>query len=287
MIDILLCAPTYRSSTAAIRMIESLHHIDANVLCFITGSREDEELLVIADYLVGKDFPVILACAERNCAAFNQAWGFVWAVNNGLHAKYVCWIDDDVEFVHNDVAIMQAIEGAEPFSLLSLALPCEPREKNNPIGAGWLDACGIVAKFEDCVKYGVRDSQPEAPWIFYTEVEYMHRMCYFTNRPTASSVGCYYLHYQRTDADLIEKRAETEAEAFHYAGRFWKDKFDIDVHIDPIGDPDVWGELWALCNTGYNYNFEKHLIFDGRWVDWEDIYNSYNVEILRGVQQDE
>jgi len=276
-IDLLLCVATYRSSKFATQMIESLHHIDGNVLCFITGAKEDTEL---------HDIPtdhdnVIIAQSDRNCAAFNQAWGLVWAINNNINPRYVCFIDDDVEFTKNSENIIRVVESAEPFSLVSLGNSACLYKKGQT-NVSWVDDCGMFVKFEDCVNCGVRDSQPEASWIFYTGIEYQHRLRYLTGKSTVAIYdNVYYKHHQRIDNNHQKIRSENEPEAFHYASRFWKDKFGIDMKIDPIGNANLWYKLRELCiSPEYNRNFKKHLVFDGEWVDWKKIYNSYSVEIL-------
>lgn len=285
MLDLLLCVPTYRSAHAAIRMIESLHYIDANILCFITGV----DVQPIADYLQGKDVPVILAQSNRNCTAFNQAWGFVWAMNNGLKAEYVCFIDDDVEFTENSRDIVQTIKAAEPFSVLSLASSVltptglHARDNGVLVDIHCLDECGIFVSFENCRQYGVRDSQPQATWIFYTGVEYLHRLRYLTGVLSVADVSrVHYLHHQRTDVEINAVRTETEGDAWHYSSFFWKDKFGISLSIDPIGNPKIWNELWELCSEKHSGEFRKHLVFDGRWVEWGEIYDAYcaGVEIV-------
>ena len=132
------------------------------------------------------------------------------------------------------------------------------------------------------MNYGVRDSNPSAPIIFYTGIEYQHRMRYFTGKQTvANNKINYYFHHQRTDNNLNKIRSEKMPDAFIYAGRFWKDKFNIDLVIDPIGVENLWEKLYNLCSSeDYNKHFRKHLVFDGMWTNWKDIYEKYNVEVL-------
>jgi len=222
---------------------------------------------------------VIVARSPINCAIFNQAWAVVWAINNHVTPEYVGFIDDDVEFTED---IIQGIKDCEPFSLCALGNSATLYKKGITINPPWLDGCGLFVKFEDCIKYGVRDSQQEAPWVFYSSVEYLHRLRWFTGRPAVSNgEKIFYLHHQREDKDLIDIRDETAEKAFYYASRFWKDKFGIDLPIDPIGDPHLWDKLYDLC-TARNKQFKKHLIFDGMWTDWEGIYNRYGVEVIHG-----
>ena len=289
-IDLLLCVSTYRSSKQAIRMIDSLHHIDGDVLCFMTGALEDGELHTIYNHVRDKNCEnVIIARSPINCSVFNQSWAVVWAINNGLSPQYACFIDDDVEFTPSSKNILQVVKDCEPFSVCSLANSAMHYLKQDGTrgvlkNVTWLDECGMFVKFKDCVKYGVRDSQPDAPWIFYTGVEYMHRMRYFTGKPTiANGEINYYIHHQRTEPVLQKTRNETAHKAFYYAGRFWKDKFGIDMHINPVGDPETWDKLWSLCSSNlYSQHFKKHLVFDGMWTNWKDIYDRYDVEVIYG-----
>ena len=291
-IDLLICVSTYRSSKQAIRMIKSLHHIDGNVLCFITGALEDEELQAIRNHVYTNSYEnVIVARSPINCSVFNQSWAVVWAINNRITAKYVCFIDDDVEFTSDSNDMIQAVDDCEPFSICALSNSAAQYETKNGIkkNASWIDECGMFVRFADCVKYGVRDSQPDAPWIFYTGVEYTHRLRYFTGKPvTINANRIYYLHHQRTEPELQEVRSETAHKAFYYAGRFWKDKFGIDMLINPIGDPRIWSKLWTLCSSRrHSSHFKKHLIFDGMWTNWKDIYNRYDVEVIYGGEHEQ
>ena len=266
-------------------MIESLHYLDCNFLCFITGTEQDEELQIISNHLLENNRNVILANSNRNCCVFNQVWGVVWAINNNVVPRYVCFIDDDVEFTENSEYIIGTISNLQPFSIAALANSACLYENNSDISINptWLDECGLFVNFDDCVNYGVRDSQPEAPWIFYTGIEYQHRLRYLTGKPSISiSDKIYYKHHQRVDVDMQEVRKENAHEAFYYASRFWKDKFNIDLNIDPIGIKNLWENLWNICTAnGFKHNFKKHLVFENEWTDWKKIYNNYSVEILR------
>jgi len=262
-------------------MIESLHYIDGNVLLFITGAVEDTELYTICKH-AGKN--VIVARSPINCNIFNQDWAVVWAINNNINPEYVCFVDDDIEFTPESKGIIQAVEDCEPFSVCALANSAI-YYRNTLDKTIWLDGCGLFAKFEDCIKYGVRDSNPAAAFIFYTGIEFQHRMRYFTGKPTvANNERIYYLHHQRADKDLREIRSEKAGDAFVYAGRFWKDKFGIELSVDPMVDRDIWEKLFELCSSEeYSAHFRKHLVFDGLWTDWEKIYKKYDVEVIYGV----
>ncbi len=96
MYDLILTLSTYKSVHVARHFLDTLHYLGENVLAILVGSIEDELRELAAGSV---SIPAVFIQSDINSLHFGRAWGFAWAVNNGLDARYLVSCDDDLEWI--------------------------------------------------------------------------------------------------------------------------------------------------------------------------------------------
>ena len=285
--DILFTASTYKSTMSAIRFANSIKHIDGNHLCILTGPiREEVEE-------IAKETDAICFVSKTDSLYLGRAWGFVWALNNGINAEYMCSCDDDIEFTNNSKDILTLLNKASEYGF-SVAVLCNEAhdyaddkrflgktiEGDFVLNLSWVNGDCMFTHWQDNLYYGLPDTVLSSPISYYTEIEYQHRMRAMTNKPLlAVKDKDKYLHHFRTE-DTATIRAE-QAGTGHVAGlRLWKLKYDLD--ITSIDKTVLTNAFNVIKNEPV---VAKHLMFEesAGW-DWGAIYNSLkdNYEVIDG-----
>ncbi|MCX7908195.1 MAG: FkbM family methyltransferase [Ignavibacteria bacterium] len=282
--DILFGISTFKSSHLAIRLLKSIPKVQGKHIAFIV-SPVIEDLVEIKNSLNEVSTDVVLFHSKIDNLALGRAWGFVWAINNGIVARYYCSCDDDIEFTENSKYILERLDKA--YSTLGFSIMAF--DSSHPyrypyfkqkidylkINPPFIDGNCMFSRFSDNILYGVMDAPLEAPSVFYTEVEYLHRMMYFTNKP--GIVDCekeFYLHHIRVDPKTQPIRQE-RYESRDKAGKFfWEQKFGL-KNLNFIDDFEYYDIYNLLINSEKKENFKKHLIFKGTWNKWDEIYSEF------------
>ena len=289
MYDLILTLSTYKSVHITRRFLDTLHYLGENVLAIIVGPIDDE-LRELADG--SQSIPAIFIQSDINSLHFGRAWGFAWAVNNGLESRYLVSCDDDLEWIPESKTILPRLDQAEGeigwclmgFQSTHPAFPTAYQYTSDGflVDYGWLDGNCIFSKWEDNLEFGVIDATIEAPQVYYVEVEYAHRMRFLTGRPAIFDKGAdaYYHHLFRSDPVINAERAINLLPGMGAGNNFWQRKFGLDA-LNFDGDTSQYPEgihKWLYETTAqeqYREDFKKHMLFDGMWNDWVAIYDRF------------
>ncbi len=284
--DILFTASTYKSTMSAIRFANSIKQIDGNHCCILTGPiREEMEE-------IAKETDAICFVSKTDSLYLGRAWGFVWAVNNNVSARYMCSCDDDIEFTSNSKDIFTLLNKASEYGF-SVTTFCNKAHDyaddkrftdktikgNFVLNLLWVNGDCMFTHWHDNIQYGLPDTVLSSPISYYTEVEYQHRMRAMTKLPLiVSKDKDKYLHHFRTE-DTAAIRAD-QAGTGHVAGlHLWKEKYGL--------------EITSLTKSAFDNSFnvikanpfiENHIMFDESASCWIDIYNSLkdDYEVIDG-----
>ncbi len=283
--DILFCASTFKTSKYAISFLKSLKNIKGKNLAVITTPIFEDVIQIVQEL---KNFPtdVIIFKTDVDNQCLARAWGFVWAVNNGITARYYCSCDDDIEFNQNSKDILDKLDEISMsynFSMLAFDSThpykypyFEKQIENLKFNPPFIDGNCIFTHFEDNLNFGVMDAPLEEPAVFYTEIEYMHRLKYFTNRPAIVNIEKeFYVHNYNTFPEKNKIRSERFQKREQAGRKFWFQKFGITV---PEFNSDfVANEIFEeIINKNLTNKFKQHLIFKGEWNNWNKIYEDFS-----------
>lgn len=282
--DILLTLSTHRSQTAVNRFLESLHHLGGeNVLPIIVAPEEGELREIRSRYPAT---PAVYIQSDINSLHFGRAWGFVWAVNNGISARYLCSCDDDLAWNTDANLITTRLDQASQeigFSMMGFASTHPIFAQNYDrvhddflVGFDWLDGNCIFTHWNDNLQYGVLDATTHTPLVFFVEIEYSYRMRLMTGRPIIfDNRGLSYDHLFRRDPHINAERATFSMPGIIAGNEFWRTKFGIDG-VDFQGRPGMANVIrQRIFNEANRENFSHHLLFDGEWNNWKLIYQKY------------
>lgn len=289
MYDIILTLSTYKSIHIARRFLDTLHYLGENVLAVLVGPIESE-LRELADG--SPSIPAVYIQSDINSLHFGRAWGFVWAVSNGLKARYLASCDDDLEWTPISGKILSRLDLAEKkfnwclmgFHSTHPTFPIAYQYKSDEflVDYGWLDGNLIFSKWDDNLEFGVIDATIDVPQIYYVELEYAHRMRFLTGRPVIFDKNdhVYYHHLFRADPGINDERAINLFSGMGAGNYFWQRKFGLDV-LNFDGDVSQYPDgihKWLYDTTAqeqHRESFKKHLLFDGMWNDWGAIYERF------------
>lgn len=283
--DILFCASTFRTSKYAISFLKSLKNIKGKHLAVITTPIFEDVIQIVQEL---KNFPtdVIIFKTDVDNQCLARAWGFVWAVNNGITARYYCSCDDDIEFNQKSKDILDKLDEISMlynFSMLAFDSThpykypyFEKQIENLRFNPPFIDGNCIFTHFEDNLNFGVMDAPLEEPAVFYTEIEYMHRLKYFTKKPVIVNIEKeFYVHNYNTFPEKNKIRSERYQKREQAGRKFWFQKFGITV---PEFNSDyVANEIFEeIINKNLTNKFKQHLIFKGEWNNWNKIYEDFS-----------
>lgn len=278
MYDILFTASVYKSARNALRFAQSIKHVEGNHICvLVTPLREDADRLV--EGLAGT---ISLGCRVLvfHSAVDNlyqgRGWGFVWAVANGVSAKYLCSGDDDIEFTEFSHDIVERLDATE-FSVMTFRGNAHGYRKN--IGETehgittdltWLNGDTMFTHFEDNLQYGVADALPGYPVSYFTEIEYQQRMSYLTGRWLAVDTRriVFYIHHFRLDEEMNRVRGEHAILGMSAGKNLWKEKYGIELDHTSIDCEKLYKRVITMPEK-----MKSHFIFYGLWNDWDAIYS--------------
>ncbi len=289
MYDLILTLSTYKSVHITRSFLDTLHYLGENVLAVLVGPIEDE-LRELAEG--SQSIPAVFIQSDINSLHFGRAWGFAWAVNNGLKARYLASCDDDLEWIPMSEKILPRLDQAEEeIGWCLMGFQSTHPTFPNPyqyvydeflVDYGWLDGNCIFSKWDDNLEYGVIDSTVEAPQVFYIEIEYAHRMRFLTERPIIFDLSsdAYYRHLFRTDPAINAERGKNAISGMGAGNHFWQRKFGIEaLDFERSGGKYPEGiHEWIYETTiqkQYQEDFKKHMLFDGLWNDWVAIYDRF------------
>lgn len=285
--DIVFGVSTFKSVPAAIRFLRSTSYLAGNNLIIMVGSIPKDIKTIMQEI----QKPPAICCDllfmsnKINSHVMGRSWPFVWCVNNAVDATYYCESDDDLEFTESSGSMFRLLQdtwNTHPYAMMGFdsSHPMhypdfEKQDGTLKIGVPWLDGNFITTRWEDNEKYGLMDSFPESPLIFFTETEYAHRFRYFTGRPIV--VECreqFYLHHFRNDPMQNMERRPYHQRAINDGERFFLEKFGIVASFQNNSDVHKW--LYdAETSTLNQTKFAQHLLFDRMWNEWDLIYEKY------------
>jgi len=275
--DILLCAATYAFPECAVRMLRSVDKLDGKCLAVISGCKP-EDLEEIAKHEYPCD--VVLMKAPRNCMYLCRAWGFVWAVHEGIRADFMFSADDDLEFTDESAEMLPILGRAKSdpgFSVMGFK-PSKPKlsgaertERGRLINPSFIDGNLNITQWDDNLDYGLPDSLPGEAMSYFTEVEYQHRMRVLTGRPTLQCADrIYYTHHFREDPMRTQERKRSCARGMSAGCRLWKEKYGLeDLRI--AVDMRECDRIFKLVKDKTD-EMKSHLLFGGLWNDWDAVY---------------
>lgn len=287
--DILFGLSTYKSANLAIRMLKSLHKVKGQHLAVVVSPLE-EDVIKLKNALEEFEIDVLIFKSNIDNQCLGRAWGFVWAVNNGITARYYCSCDDDLEFTEQSYDMLDRLDSTystHGFSMMAF-------DSNHPykypyfeemhgylkFNPTFIDGNCMFTRFYDNLLYGVMDAPLESPSVFYTEVEYLHRLMYFTKKPAIVDFEKeFYLHHIRTDANVQVYRQQRYKEREKAGRYFWFLKFGISIEDFP--DEFMYPTLYKqVIQNNLVENFKKHLIFKNEWNHWEKIYSMFSTDFI-------
>ena len=160
MYDLILTLSTYKSIHVARKFLDTLHYLKGDVLAILVGAIGDE-LRELADG--SQSIPAVFIQSDINSLHFGRAWGFAWAVNNGLEARYLISCDDDLEWIPMSENILPRLDQAEEeigWSLMGFQSthPIFPVSYEYVydeflVEHDWLDGNCIFSKWNDNLEY--------------------------------------------------------------------------------------------------------------------------------------
>lgn len=288
--DIIFGISTYRSNDLINRFLASTHNLLGKNLFVVISPIEQDMLNAFYD---NPSNDVVFMTSKINNHVLGRSWPFVWAVNNGISAKYYCECDDDLEWTKESGKIFGKLEKGWkelPYAMFGFDSThpygykdFERMQGKLKVGVPWLDGNCIFTRWQDNLECGVMDSLPTAPLAFFVETEYAHRLRYLTNRPIVMDTETtYYIHHFRDNPNLFTQRKKTFTKAVEDGRRFWKEKFGLDVEFKGDVHKTLYQKETAPeCKDG----FRKHLLFDGLFTDWKAIYTKFapNFTVLESL----
>lgn len=289
MYDVLFTASTYKSAQNALRLIKSIQHIEGNHICVIvTPLQSDVDELAIGLFEMGDiGCRAVVFHSAVDHLYQGRGWGFAWAVANGIAAKYLCSCDDDIEFMENSHDIVTRLNMNE-FSIMTFFIKgsgykIDMRTDFSRINTErtWLNGDTMFSHFEDNLQYGVADALLDYPVSYFTEIEYQHRMSYFTGRWLLVDMNkhFYYHHSREPDDELTQLRSQHAATGIATGKRLWMEKYNINV-----GDGHTFDCQWAYEQIStMPEKMKSHYIFHGLWNDWNAIYEKIKSQFTLAI----
>jgi hypothetical protein len=217
----------------------------------------------------------ILLQTARNHAYFNRAVGFIWAVHEGLEARFYCNLDDDIEFTEGSRDLLEYLD-QDDWSLKVFSNKYQGY--NQRINPYKIDGNCMFVHWQDVLDYGVPDAYPDEVMSFHIENEYSYRLRLLTGRPTiAENEREFYLHHFRTEPHRQKQRGELFGTRGEYgAGYFWAKKYGVeDFNTYEEG---IYARLVDVMARKPDA-MRNHLLFDGLGNDWKTIWDSIQAEV--------
>lgn len=281
---------TSRSTYNCKRLLKSLSNIRGDILPVITCHNIDD-VTDMYRWLTENPMNCVLLSSDKNIRYFCQSFGFVYCVYNDIQFDYWCILDDDIEFIAESENIIDLLyESYIEHGFSTMAFQSSSHKHVDATGkykiAQWIDGHNIFSRFEDNFLFGVSDSLLTAQNSAYVEVEYQHRLRYFTGQPTVVNLsGIKMLHHTRL-GDTVSKTRETHAwDTMNNGSNFWKTKFHLNTTLNPASHGFSWEDVYNMTTQPDRVDYYKqHLIFDGMWNNWHDIYiaqGKHIQEVLR------
>lgn len=281
--DIVFTLSTYKSTNVAVNFMRSLKNFSGEVLPILVAPRVED---ITSIHSIVPEIPAIYIKSDVNSLHFSRAWGFVWAVNNGVIGRYLCSCDDDIYFHPSANKIIERLDKAKEnpgFSLMAFS-------SNHPawsfgssydldkmkVGVEWVDGNCIFSNWDDNLKYGVIDATTSTPLLYYVELEYSHRMRFLTKKPIVfDQSDVFYNHVFRSDPDLNSARDSVSGNALSEGSNFWRTKFGL--NYDLTASTGIHEQIYnQTTRPEFSNNYDKNVMFGGCKNDWEDIYNRYS-----------
>jgi len=276
--DVLLCTATYEFPGCAVRMLRSIDKLGGDCLAVVSGcKRGDLETIAREEY----PCDVVLMKAPYNSSYLCRAWGFIWAVHEGIRADFMFSADDDLEFIDESAEMLPLLHKAKDdpgFSVMGFR-PSNPK----PSGAERIeDGCLVnplfidgnlnITQWDDNLNYGLPDSLPDEVMSYFTEVEYQHRMRILTGRPILQYTDkTYYIHHFRDDPTRTKARTSSCSRGQYAGCQLWKEKYGLDgLRIST--DVRECARIFEFVKDKKD-EMKRHLLFGGLWNDWEAIYD--------------
>jgi hypothetical protein len=282
--DAIVGLSCHKSSPQTLNLMRSANEIEGDILFFITTCiGEDIDLLTQGLGDIQKD--VVICSSLRNSRYFSNDWSFVSCLNNGIQSSFWGTMDDDIVFVEGKDFVHKLYEAdTAGFSVLGMSssshqyggwgYPLEGHEGYRRLL--YVDGHNMWTRFTDNVLYGLPDTIGSGN-ISFTEIEYCARMAYFTERPViANSERVWMNHLFRGSPELNALRAETAKSDPTYGIQLFKEKYNIDVH--PLDVTYDWVQAVKQIQS-HPHRMKRHLVYDGLWNDWGDIYSHYRKEV--------
>lgn len=273
--DVLLCTATYDFPGCAIRMLRSMDKLGGECLAVISGcKRGDLEAIAKQEY----PCDVVLMKAPYNSSYLCRAWGFIWAVHEGIRADFMFSADDDLEFTDGSADMLSELRElrVDPgFSVAGFvgkgseqADHIKVRYHLDPI---FMDGNLNITQWEDNLDYGLPDSLPNEAMSYFTEVEYQHRMRVLTGRPTLLCGGKHhYIHHFRNDPVRTKARTNSCSRGMYAGCQLWKEKYRLDG-LNISMDVRECVRIFEFVKDKKD-EMKRHLLFGGLWNDWNAIY---------------
>lgn len=283
--DAVISASCYMSPAHSIRLIKSVPVIDGSVLTIITCPHiEDAQAISAAVEDVQSD--TIILHSSRRERHLCQDLGFVWCLANNYAGRYSAFTDDDIEFTGSK--IIEFLDHAPKFSALgftsnTIHYGIGPFRGQYQIGEYcfnpcWVDGHNIFATWDTNLKCGVMDACPGAFNSSFAEVEYAHRLSLLSGLPT---IGCKYYglhHHSRVDNVEQLRDAVNQQSVVHEGYRLWEKKFGLTMSAGDFNSSAIgWNDIErTLAQPQYAEQYKRHMIFDGLWLDWDEIWRRYS-----------
>ena len=282
--DILFCMANYKFPKCTSRMLRSIGKLDAKCLAIVTGCRK-RDLEAIAKHEYPCD--VVLMKAPRNCMYLCRAWGFIWAVHEGIRADFMFSADDDLEFIDESAHILPALNEVKEDPGFSVAGFSGSGMKIAGKQAGicqlnptFMDGHLLVTQWDDNLNYGLPDSLPREAMSYFTELEYQHRMRILTGRPTVRIGGdVSYIHHFRRDPARTKARNASCSRGMYAGCQLWKVKYGIEDLLI-ASDMHECDRIFELVKDKKE-EMKQHILFGGLWNSWLVIYYKFEDQFKR------
>lgn len=290
MYDILFTASTYKSAQNALCFIKSICQIEGNHICTVVSPLQSDIDEIVTGLANAGDVGcrVIVFRSTVDHLYQSRGWGFVWAVANGIQARYLCSCDDDIEFTENSQDIVRRLN-INRYSIMAFSSNVHgyrftigdiQGHDNITTDIGWINGDAMFSHFEDNLKYGVPDALLTYPVSYFTEIEYQHRMSCLTGEwMKVDARKTFYLHHFRNNSELNSLRGQHAIVGMSVGKQLWKEKYGIDLGVGHTFDCQA---LYQQVST-MPEKMEKHFIFHGLWNDWGEIYNRISPQFILAV----
>lgn len=274
-LDILFTASTHRSVDNAVRMARSLQHIAGAVL-LVLSSIDVGELEAIRAANAG----CVLLRSDVDNLYHNRALGFLWALFHGVHARYLCSCDDDLEFIAESLELVRELDEAARLMPFCAATFNNGAQFYEPYGdhlrgdlhvnLAWINGDSMFVPWDLVLRHGLPDSLKDAPVTYFTEIEYQLRLRAGTGRPIVGICGRpRYTHHFREPGEITLERARRSGSGVLAAHRFWRQKYGVEG-ID-IGDGYRYPDLYKIVEAA-GPAADRHVLFGGLGPsDWPAI----------------